>query len=250
MVCIVRFREKPQLRDPVLIEGLPGIGLVANIVALHLIRQLEAKLFGEVYCSSFQNVAIPTEGGGLKFPMSQLYYHKGTMEERNRIILYGNTQALTTRGQYELCGRILDIAQEMGCRHIITLGGYRPGREVKEPKLYYAASDAEMAEEARSLGAEVLPGQIFGVAGLLIGLGKLRGMRGFCLLAETPGTQPDVDAAREVLKGISRVLGLRVNLDGMQEVVKALDVAKPFKWMFQPKRGAGRGRGTEPGWFI
>ena len=250
MVCIVRFHEKPKLRDPVLIEGLPRIGLVANIVALHLIRQLGARLFGEVYCSSFQNVAIPTEEGSLKFPMSQLYYHKGTVGERDLIILYGNTQALTTRGQYELCSRILDVAQEMGCRYVITLGGYRPGREVKEPKLYYAASDIEVAEEVRSLGAEALRGQIFGVAGLLIGLGKLLGMRGFCLLAETPGTRPDVDAAREVLKGISRVLGLRVSLDGVEEAVKALDVAKPFKWMFQPERRTGRERGTEPEWFI
>jgi proteasome assembly chaperone (PAC2) family protein len=37
MVCSVEIYEKPQLNNPVLIEGLPGIGFVANIAALYLI---------------------------------------------------------------------------------------------------------------------------------------------------------------------------------------------------------------------
>ena len=45
MTCIVKVYEKPKLENPVLLEGLPGIGFVANIAALHLIRELKAKLF-------------------------------------------------------------------------------------------------------------------------------------------------------------------------------------------------------------
>jgi proteasome assembly chaperone (PAC2) family protein len=33
MVVTVDITEKPQLKDPILIEGLPGIGFVANIAA-------------------------------------------------------------------------------------------------------------------------------------------------------------------------------------------------------------------------
>jgi len=54
MVCVVRMLEKPKLNDPVLIEGLPGIGFVANISALHLIQELKAKLFAEIHSSSFK----------------------------------------------------------------------------------------------------------------------------------------------------------------------------------------------------
>jgi proteasome assembly chaperone (PAC2) family protein len=35
MVLTVEFTEKPKLNDPILIEGLPGIGFVANIATLH-----------------------------------------------------------------------------------------------------------------------------------------------------------------------------------------------------------------------
>ena len=48
MVCAVEIYEKPELNDPILIEGLPGIGFVANIAVLHLINELKAKRFAEI----------------------------------------------------------------------------------------------------------------------------------------------------------------------------------------------------------
>jgi len=218
MVCIVQMYEKPKPTNPVLIEGLPGIGFVANISALHLIRQLKAKRFAEIRSSSFQDFAITAKDDEVRFPVNELYYHKGRMRERDLIILYGNTQALTTFGQYELSGRILDIAQELGCNYIITLGGLRVGKKVATPKLYCAASDSQTLDQTLSLGAKRIRGQIFGMAGLLVGLGRLRGMKGFCLLAETPGFYPDASAAREVLNAICKILHLEVDL-------RRLDVA-------------------------
>ena len=103
MVCRVQVYEKPVLNDPVLIEGLPGIGFVANITALHFIQELKAKLFAEIQSSYFQDLAMTTGNGGIYFPVNQLYYHKAREGERDLIIVYGNTQALTTVGQYELC---------------------------------------------------------------------------------------------------------------------------------------------------
>jgi len=213
MTCIVKIYENPTLTNPVLIEGLPGIGFVANIAALHLIQELKAKRFAEIRSSSFQDFAITTENGNARFPVNELYYYEGRDKERDLLILYGNTQALTTVGQYELCGRVLDTADELGCHYIITLGGLRKEEKVDNPpKIYCAASDLEALKDASSLGAEVIEGQIFGVAGLLVGLSKLRGMKGFCLLAETLGYYPDASAAREVLKAISKMLYLNVDL--------------------------------------
>ena len=235
MVCIVQMYEKPELTDPVLIEGLPGIGFVANISALHLIRELKARRFAEIRSSSFQDFAITAKNGEARFPVNELYFHKGRKGERDLIILYGNTQALTTFGQYELSGRILDIAQESGCHYIITLGGLRVSEKVETPKLYYAASDPQALDEALSLGANKLGGQIFGIAGLLIGLGKLRDMRGICLLAETPGFYPDASAAREVLKAICELLHLDVDLSRLDVAAKATrDILESFGMVAGP----------------
>jgi len=221
MVCNIKIYEKPKLKNPILIEGLPGIGFVANISALHLIQELKAKLFAEISSSSFQDYSIITEEGKTRIPVNELYYYKGKGEERDLIILYGNTQALTSFGQYELCGKILDIAEQLGCQYIITIGGLRKEGKIDKPKLYFAASDIEAAHEAVQLGAEILDGNIFGLAGLLIGVGKLRGFRGFCLLAETPGYYPDPAAARAVLEALCGFLRIKVSLARLDIAVEA-----------------------------
>lgn len=244
MVCLVQMYEKPKLTHPVLIEGLPGIGFVANISALHLIRELKAKRFAEIRSSSFQDFAITAKNGEARFPVNELYYHKGRMGERDLIILYGNTQALTTSGQYELSGRILDISQELGCNYLITLGGLRVREKVNTPKLYCTATDTQTLDEALSLGAKRIGGQIFGMAGLLIGLGRLRDMRGFCLLAETPGFYPDASAAREVLDAVCKILHLKVDLSRLDVAAKATsDILESFGMVASPtEKGAEESR--------
>ncbi|MEM2322586.1 MAG: PAC2 family protein, partial [Candidatus Bathyarchaeia archaeon] len=61
MVCEIKMYDRPKLTDPVLIEGLPGIGLVANIAVAYLIKKLNAKLFCEIKSSHFHDMAITDE---------------------------------------------------------------------------------------------------------------------------------------------------------------------------------------------
>jgi len=249
MGCSVRLEEKPELKDPVLLEGLPGIGLVANIAVAYLIRKLDAKFLGEVRSPSFPDMSVTDKKGFLKSPFCRLYYHKANDQgQRDLILLYGNTQALTRRGQYELCGCLLDLAESLGCQYVITLGGYRPDRQVTKPNLYYAASDLETAQEAASLGAEKLGRQIYGVAGLLVGLAGLRGMKGFCLLSETPGTHLDVEAARAALKAVSGLLGLKIDFEDLKDAEELADFLSPFD--FGALAREQKKEEPKPDWFI
>ncbi|MEM1515236.1 MAG: PAC2 family protein, partial [Candidatus Bathyarchaeia archaeon] len=86
---IVKIYERPNLNDPVLIEGLPGIGLVANIVVAFLIKKLNVKIFCEIRSPHFHDMAITVEGSFISYPVNQLYYYKGTSGERDLILLYG-----------------------------------------------------------------------------------------------------------------------------------------------------------------
>jgi uncharacterized protein (TIGR00162 family) len=212
VVCAIEIYEKPKLNNPVLIEGLPGIGFVANIAALHLIRELKAQRFVEIHSSAFQDLAVTTENGGARSPTNELYYHKRQNGGRDMIVWYGNTQALTTSGQYELCGRVLDIAEELGCRYVITLGGFRQEEAKVPPQMYCAASDHETLTEALNLGAKIMVGQIFGIAGLTVGLARLRGFKSFSLLVDTLGTYPDANATRCVLLALNKFLNMNVDL--------------------------------------
>jgi uncharacterized protein (TIGR00162 family) len=212
MVCSIEISEKPKLNDPVLIEGLPGIGFVANIAVLHLINELKAKRFAEIVSASFQDFAVTTEGGGARSPLNELYYYKREDGGRDLILWHGNTQALTTFGQYELCGKVLDIAQELGCRFVISIGGFKKDEVQAVPAMYSAATDQETLKEALDLGTKVMVGHIFGIAGLLVGMSRLRNLKGFALLVDTLGMYPDANAARYALTALGKYLNLNIDL--------------------------------------
>ena len=250
MVCAVEIYEKPKLNDPVLIEGLPGIGFVANIAALHLIRELKAKRFAEIISASFQDFAVTTEEGGARSPINELYYCKRDDGNRDLIIWYGNTQALTTFGQYELCGKVLDIAQELGCRFVISLGGFKKDEVKATPDVYSAATDNETLSQALSLETKVMVGHIFGIAGLLIGLSKLRNLKGFALLVDTLGMYPDANAARSALEILSKYLNLKIDLtrlsNAAEETKKILESFGMIRNVAQEKKK----KEEQLRWFI
>lgn len=216
MVCTIEIYEKPELNNPILIEGLPGIGFVANIAALHLIKELKAKKFAEIVSSSFQDFAIITESGSALSPINELYYVKREDGERDLIIWYGNTQALTTPGQYELVGKVLDLVEQLGCRFAISIGGFKKENVKGQPMLYTAATDSDTLKEALGLGATIMVGHIFGIAGILIGLNKLRNMKGFALLVDTIGMVPDSNATKVALTALGNYLKLKVDLSEIE----------------------------------
>ena len=217
MVISIDMNEKPQLNNPVLIEGLPGIGFVANIACLHLITELKAKKFASLFSSSFQDFAVTTENGSTRSPINELYYVKREAGAQDLIIWYGNTQALTTVGQYELCGKVLDIAKELGCTFVISIGGYKKDESAAVPGLYTTATDEETMQKALDLGTKVMVGHVFGIAGLTVGLAQIMDLKGFSLLVDTPGMNPDINAAKYALETVGKFMNLHVNLDNIED---------------------------------
>jgi proteasome assembly chaperone (PAC2) family protein len=70
-------------------------------------------------------------------------------------------------------------------------------------------------------------GHVFGIAGLSIGMAKIREMKGFSLLVDTPGMNPDVNAAKYALITLGKYLFLDVDLSGLEasgdEIKKMLE---------------------------
>jgi hypothetical protein len=132
------------------------------------------------------------------------------------IIWYGNTQALTTIGQYELVGKVLDIVQELGCKFVISIGGFKKDEATPVPAIYSTATDLDTMQQTLDLGTKVMVGHVFGIAGLSIGLARIRDLRGFSLLVDTPGMNPDVNAARYALLTLGKYLNLNIDLTNIE----------------------------------
>jgi len=224
---IVVLKERPELQDPILIEGLPGVGNVGKLAAEHLIDQLKATKFADIYSKYFPPQVLVTEEGLIKLVNNELYYVRADHATSDLILLVGDYQGLTPEGQYALSDRILSLAQELGVHRVYTLGGYGLGRMVEKPRVLGAATDTTLVEEMKKLGVVFSKGEpgsgIVGASGLLLGLGRLYDMRCICLMGETSGYFVDPKGAQAVLEVLSKALGVTVDFAALQSKAEQLD---------------------------
>jgi len=225
----VRYVEKkPKLKNPIFIEGLPGIGNVGKLAVEHLIETMRAKKFAELYSKDFPPQVFINPDGTIKLVNNEFFYWNAkTKSQRDIVFLTGDYQGLSSQGQYELAEAILDIIQNLGVKQIFTLGGYGLGREIKEPKVLFATTDASLVKTMKTYGAVFKKnepgGGIIGASGLLLGLGKLRGLAGTCFMGETPGYLVDPKSAKAVLKVLMKAVNIDVDLSRLEEKAKEIE---------------------------
>ncbi|MCQ2737108.1 MAG: proteasome assembly chaperone family protein [archaeon] len=212
--------EEVNLNNPIFIEALPGIGHVGKLAIDHVIDELKATKFVEIYSPYFPPQVLVGEGGVIEDMVNEMYYLKSDDEEgHDFIFLVGNCQGLSPEGQYELCGSVLDFVESLGAREIYTLGGLATGQPVDGDRVLGAATDEariELLKEA-DIGIRSADGGIVGASGLFLGLGRLRGMSGSCLMGKTPGYFIDAEAAEAVLEKLSILVNIEVNTDKLEE---------------------------------
>ena len=207
----VKILEKPELKNTVLIEGLPGIGLVGKLAADHMLDKLKAKKFAEIYSPFLPPQVSIKEDGTVQLVNNEMYYWKG--EKNDIILLLGDFQGITPDSQYKLSEKAIDVGIEYGLKRIFTLGGLGTGDIVRSPKVFGAASSIEQVEELKKYGVIFRGGgAIFGAAGLLVGLGMLRGIPSACLMGETHGQIIDAKSAEAVLKVLTAILGIEMDM--------------------------------------
>jgi hypothetical protein len=220
---VIKKMREPEVRNPVLIEGLPGIGHVGRIAAKHLSVELKAKKFASLYSDTFPPQVLIKKSGIIQEMKNEFYYWRADEGKRDIIFVIGNTQSSTPEGQYLLSNRILDVALEYGVDMIYTLGGLGVGRLVEKPRVYGAVTHKRFIPELEKLKVVVRRegmGQIIGVSGLLLGLAKVRGLKGICLMGETSGYYVDPNSAKAVLEVLCKLLGIKVDMSKLTERAK------------------------------
>jgi uncharacterized protein (TIGR00162 family) len=219
----IKELAKVQLNNPILIEGLPGLGIVGKIAIRYLIKRLKAEEFAYLYSPHFPYFVLVSKKGRVRLLRGTFYFWKNKNGKNDVIFFTGDSQAQTIEGQYEISDRILDFANQYNVSSIITIGGYRMEAKDK-PKVIAAATNIEILNKALQAKAILSPmgSPIVGTAGLILGLARFKKIEALCLLGETRGYLPDPKAAKSVLEVLQALLGLGVDLSGLdEEIVKA-----------------------------
>lgn len=233
---IVRYFFEPELKNGIMIEGLPGVGNVGKLAVEHMVDVLEAKKFASIYSKYLPPQVLINENGKIQLVSHDFYLYGG--EKQEIVFITGDYQGMSQEGQYELSMAALDIAEHLGIKKVITLGGYGSGKMEEKARVLGAVTDEKMKKELEDAGVVFSPNEpssgIVGASGLLLGLGELRGMEGTCLMAETSGYFIDPKGASALISILSRLLDIEIDRSGLDEKVRDMEeLAKHMKELEQ-----------------
>ncbi len=217
---IIEKEKVRRLRNPAMVIGLPGIGLIGQVVSKYMAKELKAKKIAILYSPHFPHQVLMTKKGTMRLIRNTFYLYRG--KKRDVVILVGDIQAMSSQGQYEVGGKILDYAAGLGIKKIITVGGYSTGSMVEKRKIFGVVTNEQRIPYLKKYGIIFgeTKGSIVGAAGLIPSLAAVREMEGLCILGETHGGYVDTTAAREIVKLLAKYFDLKISLKRIDERAK------------------------------
>ncbi|MFH1420865.1 MAG: proteasome assembly chaperone family protein [Candidatus Aenigmatarchaeota archaeon] len=218
------LKKLPKMKNPILIEGLPGVGNVGRVCAGYLISELKAEKFAELVSPHFLPLVVLDSNSVTHVLKNEFYYCKS--KKQSLIILTGDSQSISGEGHYEIAHTALEFAKSLGVKQVITIGGF----VTEQPsKVVGAVSEKSLLNKYKkfniTFGKSHPVGTIVGASGLFCGMAKDYKMDGICLMGETIGFPliTDPKAADRVLQTLKSMLKLNVDLKKLEKAVKEMN---------------------------
>ncbi len=240
------MKRPVKLNKPIMIVGLPGIGSVGKLIAEHLRHQFKFEKFATMYSAHFPHQVVMLKNGGIRLVGNRFYVLKDKKLKNDIVLLTGETQAITSEGQYEVNHEIVRFFKDkLGGSFIYTLGGYNAAREMaKEPAVYGNVTRKEVKDQFKESGIVFgkTRGAILGSAGMIIAFAKMAKLDGICIMGETTVLDIDASAAKAVLKVLAKCIGLDVNTKNLDKIIEKTAAA-----LKELERQQGGGIAMPPG---
>jgi uncharacterized protein (TIGR00162 family) len=216
---VVETLSEPELTDPVLVEGLPGVGHVGTLVAEHLIEEGNGEPVRRIYSEHLPPQVTVSESGIAELVCVEC--HHVSLGDQDMLVVTGDQQAASGVGHYRIAEAVLDIAGEFEVDELLALGGVPTGELVEEHAVLGAATGDSLIETLEASGVEFREnepeGGIVGISGLLVGLGARRDLDAACLMGETSGYLVDPKSAQALLSVLQEHLDFEIDLTELEE---------------------------------
>lgn len=227
---IIRKKEFPKLSNAVLIEGLPGIGNVGKVAIDFIIDEIKAKKICDFFSHSLPHSVFVNEKNLVELPAISFYHKRIKNRKTELLFLAGDVQPAEEEASYGFCDAVLDLAQQMNVKEIITLGGIGLPGIPKKPRVYCTGNSKEAVERyIKSMPVEKslygVVGPIVGVSGLLLGLSKERKIEAVSLLAETYSHPMylGLKGAREIVKILNKKFVLGIDMKELDKEIEEVE---------------------------
>ncbi|MBR9692590.1 hypothetical protein GOV07_01520 [Candidatus Woesearchaeota archaeon] len=221
-------KQKGNIKNPVFIEGLPGLGNVGKIVVDLLVDQLKAKKLMSWPVDEKPGLVLVQQDNTVRFPELRLYHLKH--KKKDFLFLAGEGQPGNEGAAHEFATTVLSELESLGCKEIITIGGIGLQQVPQEPNVYVTGSDKELMKKFAKLGADPkihgVVGPIIGLTGIMLGLSK-DCIPAIALLAESLAHPMylGLRGAERVLALLSKAYGFKLALKELKESITRLEEA-------------------------
>ncbi|MCD1294948.1 proteasome assembly chaperone family protein [Methanocella sp. CWC-04] len=225
--------ESLECKNPTVLGGFPGMGLVGNIVTQHLIEQFKMKNVGFVDSKLFPPVAV-IYGGRVKGAV-RIY----ESAEKELVVLFSDIpiEPLISK---EVGSTIVQWIKTLNPKEVVSIAGLAtPGLDYN---VYCAATTDEEFEKIKDVALTFEMGTIAGVPGVLMNECMEHDIPAYCLLGETRGPNPDPRAAAEVVKALNKIYGWDISTEPLMEQADQIEklLHKLSEQMAQTEKKPGK----------
>jgi len=205
----------PEIKNPVFIEGYPGVGLVGHIAANFLAKELGMKMIGYVESLFIPPMALILEGK----PNPPLRFYG----RDNLIVAVADIYVPPTLVN-EIAKETVRYLKEMEAAKVISLGGIGIGFFKEKMEVWGVGATEELNKELQEKGVKILQyGSIMGMSGKLLWEASRENLNAYVLLGETFGDRPDPRAAANVVEALKSLTGIEVSTEPLLKEAEMIE---------------------------
>ncbi|MBU4374006.1 MAG: proteasome assembly chaperone family protein [Euryarchaeota archaeon] len=212
----VKILNKPlKSKNPLVIVGFPGIGLVGNIACQHIIEELGMKYMGSIDSRYFPPLAVLFNG--IVYLPVRIYE-----SAKKEVVAIISDIPIHPMASYDISKVLADWIQSINAKNIVSIAGIATA--TGERRVFGGATNSELLKKIKDKTEIFQVGTISGISGSIMTESYLRGLPAVSLLGETPGPNPDPRAAVEVIKVLNNIFGLDINTDKLLSQAEQIEL--------------------------
>ena len=211
----VKVLDERSVENFYLIEGFPGIGLVANIAADFLVEDLEMKIYAKIYSDSTPaGMTFDSKDYSLR-PEICIY------SSFDHELLVMKTDIPVSGESREFIEAVTDWIIRERLRPIHLLG--LPARNISEQVFGLSTGDAESVLDEAGIDKPPAVGAVGGPSGALLEEADMNDVDSIALVAASDPYFPDPGASRILIEdGVSRVTGIDFSAGKLSEAAEEI----------------------------
>jgi uncharacterized protein len=200
-VVRIMVKEGTKYNNPIVIEGLPDVGLVGTIAASFIVEKLEYKEIGHIESDLFPPVMV-IHDGKLKNPF-RIY-----SDEDGRIVVVLSEVAVPPKAVYPLTTALADWFYKIGTKQpVISVKGLpvKDRMDIEKPEVFAVGNNGDAVAELKAKQIELLEeGFIAGTYAMMLRECSKKNLSAIALIAQCYPVYPDPGAAASAIEAVQK----------------------------------------------